>query len=122
MQPIPIHAKQILNLDPSTMFRKKVQPKVVNIVECNTATVQPPQGCGKYVPSSNADEYYKKYLERSKVHEMVHEDVWSRAERQMKEIDECRLVSHCICLQISFVYSKLTEFVMRSTFVGGRGK
>lgn len=92
VQPPPKEAKGILCLDPSTMFRKKISPKIVPVLECNKATVKQPQGCVKYVPSSNADEYYKKYLERSKVHAVVHDDVWSRIERQMKEIDERRLV------------------------------
>lgn len=94
VQSPPKDPKDILSLDPSTMFRKKVSPKAATVVECNKTTVKSLQGCENYVPSSNADEYYKKYLERSKVHAMVHEDVWTRAERQMKEIDERRLVSH----------------------------
>lgn len=96
VQPPPKHPKDILSLDPSTMFRKKVLPKVVPVVECKKETVKSRPGCEKYVPSSNADEYYKKYLEQSKVHEMVHADVWTQAEMQMKEIDNKRLVSFYI--------------------------
>lgn len=91
VQPPLKDRSQILSIDPSVMFRKKVPPKVV-AVECNKVTAKVPRGCENYVPSANAEEYYKKYLERSKVHEVVHEDMWTRAERQMKEIDERRLV------------------------------
>lgn len=97
VQPPQKNPKDLLTLDPSTMFRKKVAPKPTAVVEPNKATVKPPQGGGNYVPSSNADQYYKKYLERSKMHTMVNEDIWTRAERQMKEIDERRSVSGLFC-------------------------
>lgn len=93
VQPPTKDVNVILSLDPSTMFRKKVPTKVV--AECNKDTVKLSRGCVKYVPSSNANEHYKKYLERSKVLAMVNDDVWTRAERKMREIDDRRLVLFC---------------------------
>ncbi|XP_050346035.1 uncharacterized protein LOC126770602 [Nymphalis io] len=45
---------------------------------------------GNFVPSSHAGERYKEYLERSKLKEIVKEDVWTKAERLMKDIDSKR--------------------------------
>ncbi|XP_063381030.1 uncharacterized protein LOC134667536 isoform X2 [Cydia fagiglandana] len=42
---------------------------------------------GQYTPSLWAEEYYRKAVNRSRVRDLVQEDVWGRAERAMKEID-----------------------------------
>ncbi|XP_053607319.1 uncharacterized protein LOC128673479 [Plodia interpunctella] len=42
---------------------------------------------GIFKPSSKADEYYKKYLEKSQLKCFIQEDIWQKAERLMKEAD-----------------------------------
>lgn len=80
-----------VNLEAVPMFKKKSPShKPVDAVEnlvskarCKARS----QDHGIYRPSQMADEYYKEYLERVKLKETIHEDIWSRAERQMKEIE-----------------------------------
>lgn len=71
--------------DPASMFtRKKVRSPVKSP---EVSTQSPSVSSGQYVPSTRVDEYYQKYLERARVQQMVKEDVWSKAEREMKELD-----------------------------------
>lgn len=72
---------------PSNMFRKKSPlPKISNP---NTPSPQSPaKGDYKaYKPTPLANEYYQKFLERTKLIEETTDDIWTRAEKQMKEID-----------------------------------
>ncbi|CAH2106024.1 unnamed protein product [Euphydryas editha] len=86
---------------PTSMFRKKsknaknpdktivVQNKDSTMINNENIVINKDQpGC--FVPSSYANERYMAYLEKRKVLEQVKEDVWAKAERQMKEIDAKR--------------------------------
>lgn len=107
VQPTPIYPKDFLSLHPSAMFKKKMPPTVM--VQSNKPTTKAPQAYENYVPSVNADEYYKKYLERSKMKEIVQEDV-TQGQRKVREIDEQRSVfkkhvKSCLRIQSDFATS-----------------
>ncbi|XP_064071863.1 uncharacterized protein LOC113398902 [Vanessa tameamea] len=76
------------NLDNSSMFQKKGLSPTSKAVGNDVSLYE--HKPGNFVPSSHAGERYKKYLEKSKMLELVNEDIWTRAERQMKEIDSKR--------------------------------
>ncbi|XP_046959647.1 uncharacterized protein LOC124529782 [Vanessa cardui] len=76
------------NLDHSSMFQKKSLSPTSKVVG-NDVSVDEHKP-GNFVPSSHAEERYKKYLEKSNMLEIVKEDIWTRAERKMKEIDSKR--------------------------------
>lgn len=82
--------KTPLLMDPSTMFKRKVnvsppkQPKETVVIK------SPPRVSTHYQPTSQAAEYYKKYLEKSQLKSQIAEDIWKKAEREMKDIDEKR--------------------------------
>ncbi|KAJ8729829.1 hypothetical protein PYW07_016867 [Mythimna separata] len=42
----------------------------------------------QYKPSANASAYYSKYLEKSNLREHLEEDLWTKLEREMKELEE----------------------------------
>lgn len=75
------------------MFKKKSPNKNIDKIEENDSVneidctnLEP----AKFVPSAFAGETYKKYLEMSKIQERVKEDIWSKVEKKMKEIDELK--------------------------------
>ncbi|KAJ2939799.1 hypothetical protein O0L34_g17990 [Tuta absoluta] len=80
----------MLNWNPTSMFRKKhtLEDSVTKPVQ--EVKKVSPNSYNKYVPSKTAEEYYKKFLQSSEMHRMVAESVWTKVERQMKEIDERR--------------------------------
>lgn len=80
-----------LNWEPSLMFKRK-NGSTVKSPESGSGTSLPAQKLGtaataSYQPSTLANAYYQKYVERSRLAEYVKEDVWTRAERIMKEKD-----------------------------------
>ncbi|XP_038212253.1 uncharacterized protein LOC119832635 [Zerene cesonia] len=81
--PANMFRKKTPSSDSSIMFKRRIQtPDQSKIENINSTEV--------YVPSSQANEYYEKYIERSKTKQAIKEDIWTRAERIMMEIDEKR--------------------------------
>lgn len=91
------------------MFRKK--NKVKSPIESpkenmsiKTDSKSPSQGQSKeFVPSAYAVEYCNKLKEKAKLKESTAEDIWTRAEKEMKILDEKRLVSKSIIATCSFI-------------------
>lgn len=77
------------------MFKRKATISAAREVSIPSAKVptppsSPPRTIHKYTPSERAKEYYNKYEEQTKFREQFQEDIWSKLERQMHEIDERR--------------------------------
>ncbi|CAG4975801.1 unnamed protein product [Colias eurytheme] len=81
--PANMFRKKIPTSDSASMFKRKIRTPVQNKTENDTSTQV-------FVPSSKAYEYYEKYIERSKTRQAIKEDIWTKAERIMMEIDEKR--------------------------------
>jgi hypothetical protein len=75
-----------------TMFKKRDSP-AAKMVKSPNPNSQKNVSDTMYKPSARASEYCQQFMERSKMMEVVKEDVWSRAVRVMTEIDEKRYLS-----------------------------
>lgn len=77
---------------PTSMFKKKAisaeNYKKKSPVPSKNEEITNSNSTGVFVPSSMASEYYEKFVERSKKKQMIKEDIWTRAERLMAEIDK----------------------------------
>ncbi|RVE49998.1 hypothetical protein evm_005351 [Chilo suppressalis] len=84
--------KKLLNWEPTAMFKKKtVTVKSVDSDSVKSSLNQKSEAKATttmYQPSTLANEYYQRFMERSKLNEVIKEDVWTRAEKIMKEIEE----------------------------------
>ncbi|KAL0893412.1 hypothetical protein ABMA27_014997 [Loxostege sticticalis] len=79
-----------LALEPVSMFKRKSGSSVKSPESSKKTSPVKQQVTTKiesYKPSMLANEYYQKYVERSKLKELVNDDIWTSAERKMKEID-----------------------------------
>ncbi|CAH0723096.1 unnamed protein product, partial [Brenthis ino] len=75
---------------PMLMFKKKSPTKLIENVDKSEKDVSTEIDSiepAKFVPSAFAGERYQKYLEMSKMQEQMQDDIWSKAEQKMKEID-----------------------------------
>lgn len=91
------------------MFKRKATISAAREVSIPSAKVptppsSPPRTIHKYTPSERAKEYYNKYEEQTKFREQFQEDIWSKLERQMHEIDERRQV-YSIIITLFEVYT-----------------
>ncbi|XP_052740213.1 uncharacterized protein LOC112051204 [Bicyclus anynana] len=86
--PSPSLAHTSLNMFKRKENNKPVEtsPTVALQPKTDTVAEQP----RTYVPSARAAEYYKKFSEQSQALEQSRDTIWSRLERQMREIDEKR--------------------------------
>ncbi|XP_069358702.1 uncharacterized protein [Maniola hyperantus] len=88
---------------PNNMFKKKIKkvdssrsPKNTpsTVIDQSASELEQPR---MFVPSSRAAEYYRKYQEQSQALERAREDVWARAEREMRELDQKKLQATSRC-------------------------
>lgn len=74
-----------------TMFKKKSLTRTEvskdNVLPSQSSQTLSPDRTKHYTPSANASVYYSKYLKRSMLKEQIAEDVWVKAEKQLKEIE-----------------------------------
>ncbi|XP_052749656.1 uncharacterized protein LOC128200387 [Galleria mellonella] len=78
------NGKKVPNLTPiTTMFKRKT-----NVVKQSNETAKSVATKKEnYTPSGLATEYYKKYVEKSKLNNCIREDIWTKTERVMREAD-----------------------------------
>lgn len=81
-----------LALEPVNMFRKKTTPNKVVTREEPKVSVEKNNNVDTYKPSELAGEYYKNYMERMMVQEAMQDDIWTKAEKKMKEIEAKKYV------------------------------
>ncbi|XP_041978211.1 uncharacterized protein LOC121732408 [Aricia agestis] len=92
-------------IQPESMFKPKSKTSVAstskesvgnNVSNKSGGNARKPESVSKasepgvFVPSSQAQEYYKKLMEAKRQQELREETIWTRAERQMREIEERR--------------------------------
>ncbi|CAG9785978.1 unnamed protein product [Diatraea saccharalis] len=107
------HKNNLLEWQPNSMFKKK--SVTTKSLESDSVKSSPEQKSEKkpttmYQPSTLANEYYERYIERSKVNTIVREDVWSRAERIMKELDEKKKLENEVAPVIQQQMDTLTSY------------
>ncbi|XP_072931623.1 uncharacterized protein [Epargyreus clarus] len=98
---IPKRKKQLTPvLETTSMFKRKTDTSSTKSFDSDTARTHANdamvQSCNiesnnMFVPSAHANEYYKKFVERSKMQDLITEDLWERAQREMKELDAKKL-------------------------------
>lgn len=97
--PFPKKTTKVTLEATNIVFKKKEKKKIEkcpkeNLKRLEKSPITSSSNSGEYKPSTLANEYYLKYVERSKFKESVKEDIWTKAERKMKDIDEKRYLSH----------------------------
>lgn len=77
-----------LSIDSSSMFKKKTKRDLAKPTSTMMqTTVEPSKVREKFVPSLLADHYYEQYVEKN-VLEAIDDDIWTKAEKKMMEIDK----------------------------------
>ncbi|XP_028157849.1 uncharacterized protein LOC114351013 isoform X2 [Ostrinia furnacalis] len=82
-----------LALDPGAMFKRRSGSTSKSTGSDSVETFSPPQkpptsSVDTYQPTTNFNEYYQKYVEKSQIKESIKEDIWTRAEKLMKKKEE----------------------------------
>lgn len=76
-------SKPCVDIDPSAMFKRK------DLQRSKVCVDKPPSpGVAAFVPSARAAHFYQQYVEKSRLRDALHDDIWTKAEKQMKHIDE----------------------------------
>ncbi|XP_011562164.3 uncharacterized protein LOC105392262 [Plutella xylostella] len=78
-------------LSATSMFKRKAPKTPSNIPTVDTQTSPKPKSTlnsTSYVPTPLATEYYNKFKEMADVKKAMKEDIWTQAEKKMKEIEE----------------------------------
>lgn len=92
--PFPKKSSKVTLEATSIVFKKKEKVKKIDKHPKNLKYLEMSPtssfNSGEYKPSTLANEYYLKYVERNKFKESVRENIWTKAEQRMKEIDEKR--------------------------------
>ncbi|KAH9633062.1 hypothetical protein HF086_010171 [Spodoptera exigua] len=76
------------NIVQNMFKRKSVVGSKVETATIPPPAPSPPRLIHKYTPSARAKEYYNKYEENTKLREQFREDIWTKAEREMCEIEK----------------------------------
>lgn len=85
---VSVKQPELSNITPSCMFRRK---STTPNKETKNSSLEMPadrKNSWQYTPSILATQYYNKYLANAQLKEQIQGDIWSRAEQQMRLIDE----------------------------------